>query len=157
MQRKWFSYWKCRATMNSSQFERSLQPLIVLLSFIGVNLSKPVRNCKWFFLYATVCLLLNITSQIDVIIYCFQNITEFSILGFGKLETITSAWSTVMDITNYAIHGVGSHFILLFVIRSRWTTLIERLRRLEDQFDQEFFIKLHRISLFASGFIILWV
>ena len=143
--------------MNSSKFKRSLQPLTCLLTLIGVDLTKSVRNSKWLFFYATICLFLNIASQMDVIIYCFQNIREFSILGFGKLETITSAWSTVMDTTNYAIHGVVGHVVLLFVVRIRWATLIERFSRLEDQLAPEFFVKLRRISIFATGFIILWV
>ena len=62
-----------------------------------------------------------------------------------------------MDTTNYAIHGVVGHVVLLFVVRIRWATLIERFSQLEDQLAPEFFVKLRRISVFATGFIILWV
>jgi len=69
--------------------------------------------------YAATCLLANIASQLNVIIYIFFNLSSFSLDGKNKLETVTSSWNAIADFINYAIHGVGGHLILLTVIRSK--------------------------------------
>ena len=124
---------------------------------MGVDLSERTKSATSYKCYAAVCLLLNFASQIDVIVYCIQNVNGFSIIGLGTLKTVTSSWNTVIDFINYAINGILGHLILLFVIRPRWAALIESFYRLEDQLDAKVFIHVRRMTLFATFSTVLWV
>ena len=149
---------------NSSQFIKCLRPFVLWVRLLGIDLSDDEkRNAtskkkKWFIIcYATTCLLANIASQLNVIIYIFFNLSTFSLVEKNKLETVTSSWNAIADFINYAIHGVGGHLILLTVIRSRWTNLIQSLQFLDKSLDPKFFARLRRITIFSVAFIIIWV
>jgi hypothetical protein len=78
-------------------------------------------------------------------------------LGVETVKKITSSWNVIIDLVNFTIQGIGGHLILLFVVRPRWTCLIDTFSRLEDQLESKFFIKLRRIALFSAISLTFWV
>ena len=145
-----------------SQFQQCLRPLVLWIRFLGIDLSDAEgsfpKKRRWItMLYAAIFLLANIASQCDVIIYLFNNLSNFGVNKTSQSKTITSLLNTLIDFINFAIHGVGSHLILLAVIRPRWKNLMQSFILLEKQLDFEYFIKLRRVTIFSVFFILFWV
>ena len=148
--------------LHLTKFKKSLGPLLVWTKLIGIHLydEKLIAGNKkkrFIVLYETVCFLLSVAMQTDVLLYLYRNICEFTLLGGIQLKTKTSSWNTIIDLSNYAIHGVGSHFMLLVFVRPRWATLVKCFNRLEFHLDNTFFIRLRRFSWIGLSFILFWV
>ena len=144
-----------------SKFTKSLSPLLVWMCLIGIDLfgTEIIVGKKTCFIvsYNTICFLLSVAIQADVLLYLYRNLCEYKLLGEIQLKTITSSWNTVIDLSNYAMYGVGSHFMLLVFVRPRWAGLVECFNRFENHLDDKFFIRLRRISWIGPFFILFWV
>lgn len=149
---------------STSQLVMCLRPLVLWVRLLGIDLSlgktntRASKHRKWFIIcYTITCLLANVSCQLNVIIYIFLNFSNFSLDGKNQLKTVTSSWNAIADFINYAIHGVGGHLILLTVIRSRWTNLVQSFQHLDKSLAPKFFAKLRCITIFSVAFIIFWV
>lgn len=81
---------------NSSQFIKCLRPFVLWVRILGIDLSDDGKTTnatskkkKWFMIcYAATCLLANIASQLNAIIYIFFNLSSFSLDGKKKFDLI---------------------------------------------------------------------
>lgn len=150
--------------MGYSKFSNSLSPLLLWLRLIGVNLihtksglcAVGKKKCL-IASYSIICFLVSVTVQTDVLLYLYWNLCEYKLHGEVQLKTITSSWNTVIDLSNYAMYGVGSHFMLLVFVRPRWAGLVECFNRFDNHLDDTFLIRLRRVSWIGPFFILFWV
>ena len=78
-------------------------------------------------------------------------------IGQESVDTITSATLLAIDYTNYALAPAICHFIVLTIVRPRWTVIIKSFSHLENQLVPQFYFKLRRITLVGLSFIIILV
>lgn len=113
----------------------SVQPLIILFSYLGVDLLKANQKgiCQWFLLHRLLCLMLSISNQVFSLFYVFRNVKQISgeYIRESGFNSNAFAWNAAIDYVNYAFHNVGSHFVLLCVVRTRWGALTKSFQRLE--------------------------
>lgn len=146
--------------MSNLNLSWSLRPLLVFIRCIGIHLQSNGENKCHLTLKAAhtwICLLLNCSSQIGTLYFILKRISLFEVIGQEPLDTVTSSINIIIDYSNYTLTPLVTHFILLTIVRPRWSSLINCLHSLECQLDQQFFIKLRRITIVAIGFIILLV
>ena len=136
-------------------FEWSFRPIILFLSFFGVDLSLPSDDSKfsrlklWLnHLYALVWLVI-FTSGINYYYFFFSYIGNYS-----KLTPIYTYTFNALEM----IAHVGCHFNLLFFIRPRFANLMKSFHLLENEHnDQRIFIRVRRFVLFSLTFALLLV
>lgn len=151
--------------MNDLNFSWSLNPILIILRILGVNLqyaNTSHTNCLWGTCYSIILLIFNICSQtFSLVLYIFPKIFNGNNQGTDdnkKMEeTLLSFVNTIIDYSNFGLLCISSQFFLLTILRSRWKTLIEEWRVLEKQLEPQFFIQLHNISIICSIIIILLV
>ena len=73
------------------------------------------------------------------------------------LDTTTAIWNLIIDFSNYSIHGIGIHVILLIVIRAQWIDTIKTFQRLNVIFADENWIRIRKISFVGVIYVILQV
>jgi len=143
----------------------SLRPILFWIRCLGIDLLQDQRNrhvcCLpywlWWLVYRLLALSLNLTSQIDVLYFLKNPELYISASSDGEIESATFTWNRIIDYTNHVVHGIGSHLILLIVIRSRWNQLLEALRRCEHMMDPNFYVRLRKITIFGVAYIVLLV
>lgn len=136
--------------------EWSFRPILIWFRCIGIDLiessEKKLDRIFWL-LYSISCFLLNLAVEVDIL--NFLKNPELYITGGAKLETATSSWNATIDFVNYAAHSVGSHLILLAVVRPRLKRLLHVMHRCNSQ--RNFYTKLYRLSIFGVIYIFLIV
>jgi hypothetical protein len=142
----------------------SIRPLIIWLRIIGVDLpdtSTPsTQRNRWHIsVYRAFCFLLHASCQINILRYLFNTglqvfLYQTDDLGFG---TTTANWNWIIDFTNYTIHGVGIHLVLLTVIRFQWIDTMEIFQRLNAIFTEENYIGIRKISYCGVIYVIVLV
>jgi hypothetical protein len=133
----------------------SLRPLLLFTNCIGIHLpdcaahsSTIKRNQRWIkFSHTLFCFLLNVVSQVGSFVFLLRSKSTFGVIGQDNLDTTTAFVNAICDYANYAIASVGSHLILLVVVRPRWVEVISSFQCYEKQLKREFYIKLRRVSL----------
>lgn len=142
----------------------SIHPLIIWLRFLGVdlpNMSTASRsNRRWLILvYSLLCLSFHATGQIDLLCYVHAKWAPDSLeqaVG-SPYDTRTAKMNTIIDFTNYTIHGFGTHIILLTIIRTRWERLKQIFQRFDNVFVDQNYIRIRRMSYFGVVYTILVV
>ncbi|EFX88066.1 hypothetical protein DAPPUDRAFT_311619 [Daphnia pulex] len=142
----------------------SIRPLIIWLRIIGVDLpdtSTPsTQRNRWHIsVYRAFCFLLHASCQINILRYLFNTglqvfLYQTDDLGFG---TTTANWNWIIDFTNYTIHGVGIHLVLLTVIRFQWIDTMEIFQRLNAIFTEENYIGIRKISYWGVIYVIVLI
>ena len=144
----------------------SIQPLVIWIRILGVDLpgscSTPsqLRNRRLLILYGIFCFIANLSGQFEIFFYLHaQRIEEsFELSGQVLLSSTTATWNSIIDFSNYAIHGIGSHIIFLLVIRPRWNTLMETFQgSLQVAFKEESYKRTRKLSIIGVGYIIVLV
>ena len=139
----------------------SLRPLLKFFSFIGIHLPDEEGNfengkySKLF--YAGICFLFNLSSQVATLFFILKKIFFFETTGQESLDTVTCALILAIDYTNYSLAPAICHFIALIIVRSRWIALMKSFQYLESQLEDEFYVKLRRITVVGIIFAILMV
>lgn len=136
--------------------ESSFHPILVWFRCIGIDLMESSDNKldrMFWLLYSISCFLLNLAAEVDIL--NFLKNPELYFTGGAKLETATSSWNATIDFVNYATHSIGSHLILLTVVRTRLKRLLKVMLRCNSQ--RNFYTKLYRLSIFGVLYIILIV
>ena len=108
--------------VNNLNLSSSLRPLFIFFYFIGIHLpdvEESGQHSKW--IYAGICLLFNVCSQIASIYIILNKIFLFETTGQESLDTVTSALIVAIEYSNYSLAPVICHFIGLTAVRLRWT------------------------------------
>ena len=141
----------------------SLRPIYVFFRCIGVAFQldwyRENRNnlMKWLILlYCCVCFLLDAISQMNLVWFLCQSILYKSSLSsdwntFHPNWTTAASWNNIIDMANYSIHNFGSHLICLFVVRNKWTDVVDSFLRFD--FDGSFLTKLRRITIIGIAYV----
>lgn len=142
----------------------SIFPLIIWTRILGVNLSdisnSSAKHHQWLiFAYGGFCLLCHLAGQIDILYYLQGKLKMGSLERSGGLnyETSTATWNSIIDFINYAVHGIGTHVLMLTVIRKRWINLMETFRSSEDMFSDERYIRIRKVATYGVAYVILLV
>ena len=127
-----------------TDFESSFRPIIFIFRLYGVDVGSiktPIGRWITHF-YAVFCLALNVGINIQTRLV-FKLL--FVIVGESN---ITSAYKLLGDVI-FLVGYIGSHLILLFFVRPRFTTeVMESFRLVENQLnDERLFIKIRRFSI----------
>ena len=147
--------------MSNLNLTWSLRPLLIFIRCIGIplpsgeNISKV--KCHLNVVHTGICFLFNCCSQMGLLYFILKRISLSEVIAQETLDTVTSSINIIIDYSNYALAPLLCHFILLAIVRPRWTAMITSLSCLECQLDQQFFIKLRRITIVGIGFIVLLV
>jgi hypothetical protein len=91
--------------------------------------------------------------------YLQRNQKQGSLERSGGLhfDTSTAAWNAVIDFVNYALHGIGTHVIMLTVVRKRWMDLMDTFHRSKDVFTHDKYIQIRKIATFGVAYVIFLV
>jgi len=142
----------------------SIFPLIIWTRILGVNLAdisnSSAKRHHWLIIvHGGFCLLCHLAGHIDILYYLQGKLKLGSLEHSGgfNFETSTATWNSVIDFLNYAVHGIGTHVIMLTVIRKRWIDLMEIFHRSEDVFSDERYIRIRKIATFGVAYVILLV
>lgn len=144
----------------------SIFPMIIWMRILGVDLreisadSSVQRHHRWLmFLYSGFCFLCHLAGQIDILCYLQRNQKQGSLERSGGLhfDTSTAAWNAVIDFVNYALHGIGTHVIMLTVVRKRWMDLMDTFHRSKDVFTHDKYIQIRKIATFGVAYVIFLV
>ena len=143
----------------------SLRPLLLFFRCIGIHFPDEEKDpslklsklSKWKSVHAGICFVLNLSSQVATLFFIFNKIFLFEMIGQESVDTITSATLLAIDYTNYALAPAICHFIVLTIVRPRWTVIIKSFSHLENQLVPQFYVKLRRITLVGLSFIIILV
>lgn len=148
----------------------SFRPIFVWFRCIGINFMDHHRKVCWL-VYGILCFLINLTAEVDILYFLQRpelyndkrksennsdtNITTDDVAEF---DSVTSSLNGIIDFTNYATHSLGSHIILLTILRFRWKRLFEIFKRCNSHLnDDEFYARLRRMSLFGVIYVIVHV
>lgn len=101
----------------------------------------------------------HLAGQIDILYYLQGKLKMGSLERSGGLnyETSTATWNSIIDFINYAVHGIGTHVLMLTVIRKRWINLMETFRSSEDMFSDERYIRIRKVATYGVAYVILLV
>lgn len=145
-----------RMNDGSKCFSYSFRPILWWFRLIGIDFIGPEFPFSPWFAYGLLCFFLNLVGDLNVL--CLLTQPEFytSILG-QEVDSTTSSWNLVIDLINHAVHGVGSHLILMVVVRHRWSLLLDALRRCESQLSFRFYEQMRRLCCCGLVFIIITV
>ena len=150
-------------------WEWSIRPMIIWLHIIGVDLpdcsatSSVHRTRRWLILvYRIFWFLCHISCQIHILYYMYPMLLRALLHNqidnfISYLDTTTAIWNLIIDFSNYSIHGIGIHVILLIVIRAQWIDTIKTFQRLNVIFADENWIRIRKISFVGVIYVILQV
>lgn len=142
----------------------SIRPLIIWARILGVDLSDVSPSSdphQWLTVaYGIFCFLLHISGEINSIYYLYSTQTVHVSLeqSYGLLfVTTTATWNWTIDFINYVAHGIGVHVILVTVVQAQWKDLMKIFQRLQEDFLDENYIQIRRLSLIGVAYVILMV
>lgn len=126
----------------------SLHPLVLLIRCIGVDLSfgettlsHNRTQLKTF--YAAFSFFLDVASRILSDFFIFHTLSTLGKVGQDNLNCFTSSINLIINYTNYCVAAIGTHLILLLVLRPKWPTLMHTFQRFEHKLEPKFFYSLH--------------
>lgn len=151
--------------MSDLNLSWSFRPLLIFIRCIGIHLPSGQNiNCntkchltRKLAVHTWICLLFNFCSQVGDLYLIVEQMSTSETIGQEPLDAITSYIYVIIDYSSYALAPLLCHLILLTIVRPRWAILMKSLHFLESQLDQQFFIKLRRITIIGTAFIILLV
>lgn len=142
----------------------SIQPIAVWIRILGIDIpnifTKPSQRFRCFtFIYGTLCFLINVTGQGDILYFLHRQRMQNSLelLGGIHLNSTTSSWNFIIDFINYSIYSVGGHLILLVIVRPRWTAMVEYFTNAHLLFNEEHYVRVRKLSLWGIILIIILV
>ena len=144
----------------------SIQPLVTWFRILGVNLPESCSTsrqhwCSRTFniVYGIFCFVANLLGQFEILYYMHVKRMEgkLQLAGEVPFNTETATWNLIIDFCNYAIHGVGSHIILLLVIRPRWSGVMEIFQQCHFAFSNQSFNRIRKISFLGIAYIVFLV
>lgn len=147
-------------------FSWSIQPLVIWLRILGIDLipdvsrgsSSSTRLKRWtMYSYGTLCFLCHLFWQIDILYFLHVHRVRVSFEIIGGSDTVTSLWNVIIDFSNYAIFSVGSHLLMLTVIRWRWKLMIQGIQCWRFAFNDHTYVIIRRMSCFGVIYIIVLV
>lgn len=144
----------------------SIRPLILWMRILGVDLpdasTSSSRRHRWpMYIYGLVCFSTHAFSQVNIVhslvfkreyINCNDNPD-----GLPLYDTVTATWNWIIDFINYAVYGIGIHFMLLTLIRLRWNGLGNTFHPYQNVFTDENYDRLRKVSSFCVAYVILLV
>lgn len=139
----------------------SLVPILRWLQVLGMNLiDRPSASYSYRFLssiYGLVCFLLHLASQFYMLNMLRNREFYEAVHTMEEIFYDTVSWNMFIDYINVAVCSLGSHLILLFVVRPRWSRLLEAIEDCASQLDSQFFTTLRKICLFGPSYVITMV
>lgn len=129
----------------SGTFKSSWKPVVYSLRLVGIHLS--VKCCSnVHILWLITSILFNVTIRA----YNFRDVAKAIVV----LKTIKnnslmhSNWTLALDMVFQLIHSLGIHFTVVFIVRSRWSELLNSFQLLEtfQSFNREFYCKVKKLS-----------
>ena len=145
----------------------SIRPLILWMRILGVDLpdasTSSSRRHRWLLMsiYGLVCFSTHAFSQVNIVhslvfkreyINCNDNPD-----GLPLYDTVTATWNWIIDFINYAVYGIGIHFMLLTLIRLRWNGLGNTFHQYQNVFTDENYDRLRKVSSICVAYVILLV
>lgn len=160
-QMQWFKnrtswiYNRIMASLKTDEREdllsRSLRPTLVWMRWIGIDLMFPKNRkpiCIKF--YAALCFVLHLIAQIVNLMLRFWLRPQVYLAGekqYFHFESTASTFNYIVNFTSYTIYNLGSHMILLRIVRCRWNHLMTALRYCESFLHKTFYIRLYKVSI----------
>ena len=139
----------------------SVQPFLTWLKYLGVDLfnGNQIKSSRWFVFYRLFFLFLTIASQIACLFFVFKNNKQLSnsYVSDDGFNSDALAWNSAIDFTNYAIHSVGCHLVLISHFRVRWTSLAISFKCIESFMKRNVFVAIRKASFAAILFVIITV
>lgn len=140
----------------------SMEPLVTWIRILGINIpdisTTTTSRHRWFFIfYGTLCFLINVVCQIDIICFFNSKSVDNSSKGVdGVIDTTKTAtyWNSFTDFTNYSVYSLGGHLVLLIVIQPRWAKMTQCFQRTSLIFNDENFTRLRHITVFGIGYVV---
>lgn len=117
-------------------FLSGIRPIVALCKCLGVDLTIRVnrtRNCLSFStLYGFVVLVLHAIIQLACLNFTFKNVDTVSsaYIPQNSFNSAAYKWNVVIDCSNYAVHAIAAHLILVFIVRRRWLDLLTSFQHL---------------------------
>jgi hypothetical protein len=141
----------------------SIRPLVIWIRILGVDLpdisNSLTRRYQWrLWIYGVICFFSHAIGELDIIYFLhYKSRACFERAGGVNYGTTTATWNTIIDYTNYAVHALAIHTVLVTVIRMRWIDLTEIFHRSSLVFTDENYVRLRRMSFFGVIYVILLV
>jgi len=107
--------------------------------------------------YALFCFFLNVARRILSDFFIFHTLSTLGKVGQDNLNSFTSSMNLIINYTNYCVAVIGTHSILLLVVRPKWPTLMQTFQRFEHKLEPKFFIKLRWFSILCTVFVVILV
>ena len=151
---------KSTISENYSRMSHSITPLLIWLQVIGISLpdhqqSSSSSSCRssLFSIYGFFCFLLHLASQVYMISLLHNREFYALIMSVEEVKSDTVSWNLFIDFINIAVIGIGSHFLLFFVVRGRWGRLLDAVMSCTPQLDSKFYDRLRKLSIFGSVYV----
>ena len=141
----------------------SVEPFRIWFKYLGVDLfnnnGNKFKSSGWLVLYRLFFLFLTIASQIACLLFILRNTKQLSsnYVSDDELNSDALAWNVAIDFTNYAIHSVGCHLVLISHFRVRWTSLAISFQCVESFLNRNVFVAIRKASIAAILYVIIVV
>jgi hypothetical protein len=111
------------------------------------------------YVYGGVCFSSHAISQCDILHFVLYEWKQVNNQESGEIiyDTVTAKWNWIFDFMNFAIYGVGIHFMLLTLIRLRWNRLKKTFQQFQIIFTEENYVRIRQMSSFSVIYAILMV
>lgn len=141
----------------------SIYPLVFLAQLIGVDLvstSLATTSCRnrhkrWIMFYGVFCLLLNAFINIYTTVLYYHRYDEISrfYISEGNIVTKAYLWNLSIDGVSFVFGSISCHFVLIKIVRNRWSSLNTAFKQSEFLLDANFYAKLRRLSILGVAYI----
>lgn len=146
------------------RMHNSLIPILRWFRVLGINLidqpSASLPSYLYRFLcsiYGCIVFLLHLASQLYLLNLLRKREFYEAVHFMEEVFYNTVTWNMFIDYINVAVCCLGSHLILLFVVRSRWSRLLDAIESCESQLDSKLYTTLRKIAFFGSAYVIAMV
>lgn len=142
---------------------QNLHPILTWMRWVGIDLMDSPTCARIWRVHAVLCFLLHFIAELAIVGFW---LLPAQVLLIGrtnedfrdKLHSATSTFNYVLDFTTFAVYNLGSHVILLTLVRSRWSRLMTALRSCCESFlHKSFYIRLYRLSVVGALYTLIQV
>ena len=110
-----------------------LQPMKIWMRIISVL--PPSASFSYLFVVSGVWLFnLSVHSAMLFVFLRWDNNTFFATTGKSVFEKATFSWLRMINYANNAIHSLGIHSVLIFMLNTKWKDLEESLQQSASRF-----------------------
>ena len=109
----------------SRGFLWSLNPMVIWMRFIGIELNCSTKRSNW---HRTAA------AGLSLLLLMFNSLVNVTQLIAIVRKTPSSVWVDVLKEVNVALYPVAIHSAFLMAIRSHWSKLFDTMEQIERSF-----------------------